>query len=64
MHLILIVNVIKVCLAAVGIVSDLCRAFGTEFVPYADEIMSILIKNLGVNYYFRIIILLSILLRR
>ncbi|EDV26853.1 uncharacterized protein TRIADDRAFT_54185 [Trichoplax adhaerens] len=37
----------QVCLAAVGIVSDLCRAFGHNFVPHADEIMSILIKNLG-----------------
>lgn len=39
----------QVCLAAVGLVGDLCRALTTQIVPYCDEIMQILIENLSVS---------------
>ncbi|ESN99747.1 hypothetical protein HELRODRAFT_101408 [Helobdella robusta] len=37
----------QVCQAAVGLVGDLCRAFGMKIIPFCDEIMVILIENLG-----------------
>ena len=39
----------QVCLAAVGLVGDLCRALTNQIVPYCDEIMQILIENLSVS---------------
>ncbi|XP_052080885.1 importin subunit beta-1-like isoform X2 [Mytilus californianus] len=36
-----------VCLAAVGLVGDLCRALGQKVLPYCDEIMMMLLENLG-----------------
>lgn len=36
-----------VCGAAVGIVGDLCRALGPKILPYCDEIMMMLLENLG-----------------
>nr|XP_061829896.1 importin subunit beta-1 isoform X1 [Nerophis lumbriciformis] len=37
----------QVCLATVGMVSDLCRALSTNILPYCDEIMQLLLENLG-----------------
>lgn len=37
------------CLAAVGLVGDLCRALGQKMLPYCDEIMMMLLENLGVS---------------
>lgn len=36
-----------VCLAAVGLVGDLCRAVGQKMLPFCDEIMVLLLENLG-----------------
>nr|XP_061805629.1 importin subunit beta-1-like [Nerophis lumbriciformis] len=37
----------QVCLATVGLVSDLCRALSSNILPYCDEIMQLLLENLG-----------------
>uniref|UniRef100_A0A667WRC1 Karyopherin (importin) beta 1 n=1 Tax=Myripristis murdjan TaxID=586833 RepID=A0A667WRC1_9TELE len=37
----------QVCLAAVGLVCDLCRALMSNILPYCDEIMQLLLENLG-----------------
>lgn len=37
------------CLAAVGLVCDLCRALMSNILPYCDEIMQLLLENLGVG---------------
>ncbi|XP_072031323.1 importin subunit beta-1-like isoform X2 [Amphiura filiformis] len=37
----------QVCLAAVGLVGDICRAMNTDILPICDDIMSLLIENLG-----------------
>ncbi|KAG8566167.1 hypothetical protein GDO81_013127 [Engystomops pustulosus] len=37
----------QVCLAAVGIVGDLCRALQSNILPFCDEIMQLLLENLG-----------------
>ncbi|KAH3770842.1 importin subunit beta-1-like isoform X1 [Dreissena polymorpha] len=37
----------QVCIAAVGIVGDLSRALGQKILPYCDEIMLLLLENLG-----------------
>lgn len=39
----------QVCLAAVGLVCDLCRALMANILPYCDEIMQLLLENLGVS---------------
>ncbi|XP_064172369.1 importin subunit beta-1 [Anguilla rostrata] len=39
----------QVCLAAVGLVCDLCRALMSNILPYCDEIMQLLLENLGVS---------------
>lgn len=41
--------VLQVCLAAVGLVCDLCRALQSNMLPYCDEIMQLLLENLGVR---------------
>lgn len=41
--------VLQVCLAAVGLVCDLCRALMSNILPYCDEIMQLLLENLGVR---------------
>ncbi|KAG1714873.1 Importin subunit beta-1 [Nymphon striatum] len=33
----------QVCLAAIGLTSDLCRAVNAKFAPYCDEIMNLLL---------------------
>lgn len=39
----------QVCLAAVGLVCDLCRALMSNILPYCDELMQLLLENLGVR---------------
>lgn len=43
------VRSVQVCLAAVGLVCDLCRALQSNILPYCDEIMQLLLENLGVR---------------
>lgn len=40
------------CLAAVGLMGDMCRALGLKILPYCDETMVILLENLGVSGFF------------
>ena len=44
-----VVMMLQVCLAAVGLVCDLCRALMSNILPYCDEIMQLLLENLGVR---------------
>ncbi|KAF1652844.1 Importin subunit beta-1, partial [Aptenodytes patagonicus] len=44
----------QVCLAAVGLVGDLCRALQSNILPFCDEVMQLLLENLGVSVYLRI----------
>ncbi|KAG1935259.1 importin subunit beta-1 [Pimephales promelas] len=37
----------QVCLAAVGLVCDLCRALMANILPHCDEMMQLLLENLG-----------------
>ncbi|XP_069768405.1 importin subunit beta-1-like isoform X2 [Narcine bancroftii] len=37
----------QVCLAAVGLVGDLCRALQSNMLPFCDEMMQLLLENLG-----------------
>lgn len=37
----------QVCHAAVGLVGDVCRAFGNRVMQWSDEMMEILLSNLG-----------------
>ncbi|GLI60678.1 hypothetical protein VaNZ11_002880 [Volvox africanus] len=37
----------QVCLSTVGVLGDLCRAVGTAIWPYCDELVSIVLANLG-----------------
>ncbi|CAK8673507.1 unnamed protein product [Clavelina lepadiformis] len=37
----------QVCIAAVGVVGDICRAIGRQVRTYCDDIMSILLTNLS-----------------
>lgn len=37
----------QVCLAAVGLVGDLCRALGMKMLPYCNELMMMLLENLS-----------------
>ncbi|XP_052813839.1 importin subunit beta-1-like isoform X2 [Mya arenaria] len=37
----------QVCIVAVGLVGDLSRALGQKVLPYCDEIMLLLLENLG-----------------
>ncbi|KIY96712.1 Importin subunit beta-1 [Monoraphidium neglectum] len=37
----------QVCLTTVGVLTDVCDAVGDELAPYSDEIMNMLIHNLG-----------------
>ncbi|KAF7468906.1 Hypothetical predicted protein [Marmota monax] len=41
----------QVCLAAVGLVGDLCRALQSNILPFCDEVMQLLLENLGVSVY-------------
>ncbi|NXX16424.1 IMB1 protein, partial [Podargus strigoides] len=44
----------QVCLAAVGLVGDLCRALQNNILPFCDEVMQLLLENLGVSVYLLI----------
>ena len=44
-------NSLQVCLAAVGLVGDLCRALQSNILPFCDEVMQLLLENLGVSVY-------------
>lgn len=35
------------CLSTVGVLGDVCRAVGSALVPYCDELVSIMLSNLG-----------------
>ena len=37
----------QVCVVAVGLVGDICRALGIKVLPYCDDIMMILLENLA-----------------
>uniref|UniRef100_H2ZAY2 Importin N-terminal domain-containing protein n=1 Tax=Ciona savignyi TaxID=51511 RepID=H2ZAY2_CIOSA len=37
----------QVCIAAVGVVGDICRAVNRAVLPYCDELMNILLTNLS-----------------
>ncbi|XP_013386092.1 importin subunit beta-1 [Lingula anatina] len=37
----------QVCLAAVGLTGDICRALGNNVLAYCDELMTVLLENLG-----------------
>ena len=41
--------VAQVCLAAVGLVGDLCRALSIKILPYTEQIMKILVEILSVS---------------
>jgi importin subunit beta-1 len=38
-----------VCYAAVGLIGDICRSLSSAVLPHCDEIMAILLENLGNN---------------
>ncbi|NXJ18647.1 IMB1 protein, partial [Dicrurus megarhynchus] len=42
----------QVCLSAVGLVGDLCRALQSNILPFCDEVMQLLLENLGVSRPF------------
>ncbi len=37
----------QVCLSTVGVLGDVCRNVDDGIMPYCDDIMSLLIQNLG-----------------
>ena len=39
----------QVCLAAVGLTGDICRGLSNKVLPYCDDIMVMLLENLGVS---------------
>lgn len=45
----------QVCLATVGVLGDLVRNVEGDLLPYCDEIMQLLIHNLGSNEVHRTI---------
>lgn len=40
---------LQVCLSTVGVLGDISRNVETDLLPYCDEIMQLLIHNLGSN---------------
>lgn len=46
---------LQVCLSVVGVLGDLCRNVEEDILPYCDEIMQLLIHNLGSNDVHRTI---------
>jgi importin subunit beta-1 len=40
-----------VCGAAVGLTGDICRALKNKVLPFCDEIMTLLLANLGVSIF-------------
>lgn len=51
---------LQVCLAAVGLVCDLCRALMSNILPYCDEIMQLLLENLGVRNPLSVSLILTL----
>lgn len=47
---------LQVCLAAVGLVGDLCRALQSNILPFCDEVMQLLLENLGVSIYIHTLV--------
>nr|XP_033332037.1 importin subunit beta-1 isoform X1 [Megalopta genalis] len=43
----------QVCCTAVGLTGDICRALKNKMFPYCDEIMTLLLENLGNNTVHR-----------
>merc|ERR1712142_1001529 len=43
----------QVCHAAVGLVGDICRAMGGRILQWSDEVMEVLLSNLGDNSVHR-----------
>ncbi|XP_029049267.1 importin subunit beta-1 isoform X3 [Osmia bicornis bicornis] len=43
----------QVCCAAVGLTGDICRVLRNKMLPYCDEIMTLLLENLGNNTVHR-----------
>ncbi|KAM7286013.1 importin subunit beta-1 isoform X2 [Ixodes scapularis] len=43
----------QVCSAAVGLTGDICRALGSKVLPFCDDIMTMLLENLGNNNVHR-----------
>ncbi|XP_015608846.1 importin subunit beta-1 isoform X3 [Cephus cinctus] len=43
----------QVCVTAVGLTGDICRALKNKILPYCDEIMTLLLENLGNNSVHR-----------
>merc|ERR1719232_976129 len=43
----------QVCHAAVGLVGDICRAFSSRVLAWSDEVMEVLLSNLGDNSVHR-----------
>lgn len=43
----------QVCVAAVGLTGDICRALGMDVLPYCDEFMTMLLENLSNNSVHR-----------
>ncbi|XP_053983431.1 importin subunit beta-1 isoform X2 [Hylaeus anthracinus] len=43
----------QVCCATVGLTGDICRALKNKMLPYCDEIMTLLLENLGNNTVHR-----------
>ena len=41
----------QVCLAAVGLTGDICRGLSNKVLPYCDDIMVMLLENLGVSAF-------------
>ena len=48
----------QVCLAAIGVVSDLCRAFEIKIFPIMDEIMQKLLAILQVFFAIKLLLLI------
>ena len=42
----------QVCIAATGVVGDLCRALGPAILPLCDEIMNSFVEGLAVSSSF------------
>ncbi|KAL3204797.1 hypothetical protein MRX96_041180 [Rhipicephalus microplus] len=43
----------QVCSAAVGLTGDICRALGSQVLPFCDDVMTMLLENLGNNNVHR-----------
>lgn len=43
----------QVCSAAVGLTGDICRALGSKVLPFCDDVMTMLLENLGNNNVHR-----------